>query len=64
MKQGGTKVIPPIRDARLGKKGNVTDIENANPPNNRQKHVLNHLGHFLFSMVVYLSSKLSNTCIA
>lgn len=51
MKQGyayvrGTRVIPPIRAARLGKKGNVTAIKNVNPPKNNRKHVLNHRGHF------------------
>lgn len=69
MKQGyayvrGTRVIPPIRAARLGKKGNVTAIKKVNPPKNNRIHVLTTCGHFLFFKVMYLSSKLSKTGMA
>lgn len=68
IRQGYARVtgsaMPPMRPAKLGKKGNATDIKNVKHPTKTRIPLCSQRGHGLFMRLVYLNSRLSNTCIA
>ena len=68
MKLGYAKVMgsatPPISPAKLGKNGSATAMNEARHPKKTLNAERNQRGHGLFTALVYLNSKLSNTGMA